>query len=310
MRKNYKLLRGLLEIGMFAAFAIIIWQGIELFDEWRLSWHREMVESLEDYYEFKPNGQFSIESRERFEAYTNEAMYAASAAIYTEYLAKWAEEENAEILRFEPYIVYEQDKIKVITYLNSIAYEMNWADFSMPLKEGRWFEGEQDEVICVAGFSYEVGDVIILEDKNGQAFEATVVGKMKYPYIFHNYMGMSGKLKSFTNGYSGFVNVFLLNPESVHNEKSDLINYYTTLIKLQNDIVPEDIVQHGDCVSVEEILIRQKPDYIIPLISMGVCLFMLIVFWIAEIIFKKQERIDNCKVVVLRKQKNSDIDFY
>lgn len=308
-KKNYKLLRGLMSLGMIAAIVVIIWQGIELFDEWRLSWRREMVESLEDYYEFEPNGQFSIEARSRFEAYTNEAIYAADAAIYTEYLARWADEENVEILRFEPYIVYEQDKVKVITYLNSIAYEMNWEDFSMPLKEGRWFEGEQDEVICVAGLSYDVGDVIVLEDKNGQAFEATVVGKMKYPYILHNYMGMSGELKSFTNGYIGFENVFLLNPESTHNEKSDLINYYTTHIKVKNDILDDEITQHGSCVSVEEILIRQTPNYILPLITMSVCLIMFIIFWIAEIIFKRQDKIDNYKVVVLKKPRNNDIDL-
>lgn len=308
-KREFKLLRGLLELGMLAAIVAFIWQGVELFGEWRLSWHQEMIANYEDYYEFKPNGLLSREARTRFEAYTNEAIYEADAYVYTEYLAKWANEMNVKILRFEPYILYEQENVKVVTYLNSDSYDMNWEDFTLPLIEGRWFEAEQNEVICISGFSYKVGDVIRLEDKNGQAFDATVVGKTKYPYIIWNYMGLDGKLESATYGYNGISNVFLLNPQSVHNEPSDLINYGTTLIKTENDLLADEITTHGSCTKIANELIRQTPNYTIPLITMGVCLILFIIFWIAEVIFKRQDKINNYKVVVLREQRNNDIDF-
>lgn len=310
MRKNYKLLRGLMGIGMIAAVAVIIWQGVELFGQWRTAVDKEILGNYAEYYEFAPNDLFAKEGKQRIEAYTAEKIYARDAKIYTEYLTKWEADPHIEILRLETYTFFAQDNLEVLSYLNPISYDVNWEDFILPVREGRWFEDDKDEVICVSGFSYKVGDVVLLEDSNGQTFEATVVGKTKYPYLLDNYLYMEGKAGNDIENYLRLSDVLLLNPESTHNIKTDLINDGATLLKIDNDIIPEDVALHGTCKSIEEQLIRMAPDYNIPLITMGVSFILFIIFWIAEIIFKRQDKIDNYKVVVLRKQRNNDIDLY
>lgn len=309
-RKNYKLLRGLMGLGMFAAVAVMIWQGVGLLGEWKIAIDKEIMENYAEYYEFAPNDLISKEAAKQVEAYTAEKIYAREAKAYTEYLVKWEADPHIDILRLESYTVSEKDNLELVSYLNPISYDMNWDDFVMPVKEGRWFEDDKDEVICVAGFSYKVGETILLEDSNGQNFEAVVVGKTKYPFLLDNYMYMEGKAGNDIENYFGFSNVLLLNPESPHNIKTDLINDGATLLKIDNDIVSEEIALHGTCTSIEDKLIQMAPDYNIPLITMGVCFIMFIIFWIAEVIFKRQDKIDNYKVVVLRKQRNNGIDLY
>lgn len=308
MKKNYKLMRGLMGLGMFAAIAIMVWQGIRLLGEWKIAIDNEIMENYADYYVFAPNDMFAKEASARIEAYTANKIYAREAKIYTEYLVKWKADPHMDILRLETYTVSQNDNLKVVSYINPISYDNNWDDFNMPVKEGRWFVNDRDEVLCVSGFSYQVGDVVLLEDINGQSFEATVVGKTKYPFLLDNYLYVEGEAGNDIENYFGISDVLLLNPESPRNIKTDLINDGATLIKIDNDIVSEEIRMHGTCTAVSDELIRKTPNYNIPLITMGVSLIMFIIFWIAEIIFKRQDKIDNCKVVVLRKQR--DINLY
>ncbi len=301
-KKKIKLLNGLLNIVILAAWVMFIWQGVELLGEWSLSWDKEMLGSLEEYYEFEPNDTISTEARKRFEAYTNDEIYEVKARVYTEYLTKWANETGIKILRLEPYTLYEHDTTEVLSYLNSASYDMEWEDFTLPLKEGRWFQDNKDEVICISGFTYNVGDVIILKDKNGQAFEAEVVGKTKYPYIVHNNMGLAGNLGAVTDDCISLSNVFLLNPESEHNEKTDLINYGTTLLKIESGILRDEITNLGTCTKISHELIYQTPDYLSHLITIGVFFVVYIICIILKRVLKKQLKMLNYSVVILKKQ--------
>lgn len=303
-KKKIKLLNGLLNIVLLAAWVMFIWQGIELLGEWSLSWHKEMLGSVKAYYEFEPSDTIATEARKRFEAYTNDEIYEVKARVYTEYLTKWANAMDIKILRLEPYTFYEHDTIEVLSYLNSASYDMEWEEFTQPLKEGRWFQDNNDEVVCISGFGYTVGDVIMLKDKKGQLFEAKVVGITKYPYIVHNNMSLAGKLGAVTDNCIGLTTVFLLNPESMHNEKSDLINYGTTLFKVESGILRDEITNLGTCTKIEHELIHQTPAYISHLVTIGVFFVIYIICLILKGVLKKQLKILNYSVVVLKKQRN------
>lgn len=307
MKKKHKLMRGLMGIGMIATMAVIIWQGIGLLGEWKIAIDKEIIGSYAEYYVFAPNDLFAKEAAGRIEAYTAEKIYARDAKVYTEYLVKWEKDPHIDVLRLETYTMSENDDLQVLSYINPISYDNNWDDFTLPVKEGRWFEKDRDEVVCVAGFSYGVGDVVLLEDVNGQSFEATVVGITKYPFLPDNYLYIEGKAGNEIENYFGITNVLLLNPKSPHNIKTDLINDGATLLKIDNDIIPEEVAKHGTCTSIADEMILMAPNYIIPLITMGVSLVMFIIFWVAGVIFKRQDKIDNYKVVVLRKQR--DMNF-
>lgn len=302
-----KLTRLLLVLGMIASFLVILWQGYELLCQWELKIHREIMSSFSEYYEFSPNDSFAKEAAKRMEAYTAEKIYERNALVYTEYLKKWDNDAHMDILRLEKYTLCQKDDLEVISYINPLSYEVRWEDFSLPIKEGRWFDGDKDEVICVAGWSYKIGDTILLEDTSGQAFEAVVVGETKYPLLPDNYQYIKGEAGTEIENHFGLKNLLLLNPQSSHNIKSDLINDGATLLKIDNDIVSLEISQHGECVSLKEEMIRNEPDFKKPLITMGLALVLFVIFWVSGVILQKQEKKNSYNVIVLRKQRMDDI---
>ena len=308
-KKKIKLLNGLMNLVILAALAIFVWQGIALLGEWSLSWDKEMLECLNEYYEFKPDSTIGEEARKKYEAYSNDAIYEAKARGYTERLTKWSNDMGIKILRLEPYTLYEQDNVEVLSYLNSASYDMEWEDFTQPMKEGRWFQGNKDEVVCISGFGYNVGDVLMIKDKTGLVFEATIVGKTKYPHIVHNNSSLAGKLGAVTDDCISLSNIFLLNPESEHNEKTDLINYGTSLIKIESGILRDEITNLGTCTKISHELIHQTPDYISHLITIGVFFVVCIICMIMKAFLKKQLRTADYSVVILRKQRSDDLEF-
>lgn len=283
--KESKVIRGLLRIGIIISTFFLTFESYELFNEIDETQNRKIVETFEDYFEFEPNSIFSTEAVEKYEVYTMTDMEKYDALVYTEYLTRWAGEPDVDILRLELYTFYRQQGMKVCTYVNPQSYDASWDDFVLPLKEGRWFEGDQDEVICINDSSYKIGDLVELEDEEGRTFQATVVGKASYPYLFDN-LGMAGSLAMAICKYDDTAAVFLLNPQSVHNRKSDLIDYGTTLIKTDNEVFISKIREYGTCTPIKRILINEKPDFVRPILIMIVSIIAFGLLLAGEFILK------------------------
>lgn len=280
-----KVIRRLIKTGIILAVFFLTLQLYVIFDLSDLYESRQIIENYTEFYEFEPNSSFSKEAGERFEVYTTEEIQKFNGVVYTEYLAKWSSEPDVEILRLQPYIYYRQKDFKVLTYMNFVSYENAWDDFTLPLKEGRWFEGSMDEVICINDSSYEIGDEIQIENEEGKTFLATVVGKADYPYLYNN-LSMSSNLTLALHKYDNTLDVFLLNPQSVHNRKSDLINFGTTFIKTENDAFISKIGEYGTCTPISMILINQKVDFLRPVLIMGISILALTLLLAAEFILK------------------------
>lgn len=284
-KKESNRIKGYLKAGIFIAMVFFIIEVFALLKEIELDKKRALVEEVGEYYEFNPSGFFSEKARERFEVYTTENIIKADAVVYAEYLTQWASNPGVDILRLELSTFYSQPEMQVFTYLNTRSYENAWSDFAFPLKEGRWFQSNQDEVICINDSTYEISDTVILKDKQGEFFEATVVGKADSPYLLHN-ICMDDGLEVAISKYDNGKPVLLLNPQSLHNEKTDLINYGTTFIKSDNEAFISKISEYGTCTSVKSILIDNAPDFSRPIVTMIVCLFIATILLLFNFILR------------------------
>lgn len=276
-KKNYKeiWLKIFLKAGMvfFLAFSILqIFKIVYGFEELR---GLKVLECFSEYYEFEPNNVFSTEAHNRFDSYTAEKILENEAKVYTEHLSAWAKVPGVELLRLELYEFYKQEKLKVFSYKTPGAYEMNWDDFSLPLSKGRMFEENADEVICVAGDKYKIGDVVEIKDNKGNLFKAEVVGICEEPYLPHNGLPIRSGIDNALRGPLGGGDIFLLNPKSVHNEKTDFISYSATLIRTADETFVSKIKEYGTCIPVEYNLIAAKPNFAMPAATMivGILLF-------------------------------------
>ena len=256
--KESKLIRGLIKIGIVLFVMLFILQIYALLNNNSMMHDNKMVEPLKDYYEFSPNSRISVEAGKRYEVYTLDEIHRYDAMVYTEYLTEWAKIQDVDLLRLELYTYYRQQGIQVLTYVNPLSYKMKWNDFMLPLSEGRWFEGDKNEVICVNS-SYKIGDTISIKNSDGVVFQANVVGRTDYSALIDN-ISMRGSLALSIHRYSGMDEVFLLNPQCKFNEKTDFINYGTTLIKTNNDAVIFKISEYGTCTPISQILSSNKPD--------------------------------------------------
>lgn len=265
--KKSRLIIGFIKIGISFSVFFLILQIYVLISEFELKHTGEVLETFNEYYEFEPNSFFSKEARERFESYTTENIEKNNAIIYTEYLSKWIDTKDIEILRLQPYVFSMETDMKVYTYISPGAFENSWDDFILPLKEGRWFEADKNEVICISGGSYEIGDEIQIRDKSDENFTVTVVGKVRYPYLYNN-ISMTDALNMAVYKFDDTEDILLLNPQSVYNRKSDLVNYRTTFIKTNNEAFISEISEYGSCIPVKEMIIKQKENILAPLVIM------------------------------------------
>ncbi len=268
--------RGLIA-GVILSLAFIIVQVFGIMSEYEKGKGIEVLSLFSDYYEFEPNSSFSSEALRRYGSAATSVMREKESVVYTKYLAKWSEEPDVDILRLELTGFYGEGDIRIYSYMNQAAYDMAWNDFKLPLSEGRWFEGAEDEVVCILGDDYEIGDVIKIDEKDGGFFFVTVVGKTCYPYLPRNTLPVKSGVHNSLYTPANDLEIFLLNPLSKHNEKSDMIAYNTTLIKTENEQFIRDNSQYGTFTSVERSLQKDKVSYVILVgeMVMGLIFFLL-----------------------------------
>ena len=277
----------LLVSGIILFLAFIIVQIFCMMSEYEKEKGIEIWSGLVDWYEFQPNSLFASEARNRYGAAATSVMLENEAKVYTEYLAKWANESDVDVLRLELKGFYGKDNIRVYSYLNQSSYEMAWDEFTLPLSEGRWFEDAEDEIICFKGDKYEIGDVIKIDEKDGSFFLATVVGKTRYPHLIRNTLPVKSGVHNSLYTQEDDLECFLLNPMSGHNEKSDLISYNTTLVRTDSEKFIKENGEYGVFTSVEQSLKNDKAVYVLPVIEM--CLAILFFVLFSGIIIYMQE---------------------
>ena len=277
----------LLVAGIILFLAFIIVQIFCMMSEHEKEKGIEIWNGLEGWYEFQPNSLFAAKARQRYGAAADSVMRQNEARVYTEYLTKWANEPDVDVLRLRLVGIWGKDKIRIYSYMNQKSYNMAWEAFSLPLSEGRWFEGTEDEVICVQGSDYEIGDVIKVDEKDGGFFWATVVGKTCYPYLPNNILPVKSGVHNSLFTPEDDLEILLLNPLSGHNEKSDLIAYDTTLVRTDNEAFIRDNSEYGVFTAVEQSLRNDKAGYVIPAIEM--CLAILLFVMLCGITIYMQE---------------------
>lgn len=292
----HKLIRIAIVLLCFA----VCYLGGSLFRKTDIVTYDEFLKSINEYCEFIPNGKISVEATDKYEAYTEEEINKSIAKVYTEHLKEWKEKDNVKVLRLEPFVFLLQSNLQVITYKNPVAYENSWEDFSYPLEEGRWFEGEEDEVICVNNSSYVIGDEIILKDANDQSFKVKVVGKMKNAYFYSNIFTLADGMSMPFRDCDDSTEVLLLNPQSKHNEKNDFINYGSTFIYAENEAVYKEIEEYGECHLLSKIMIKQSPTFFRNILELVISIVLLIVCIAIEIYTSKRKKQINCKIAVVR----------
>lgn len=277
----------LLVAGVILFLAFIIVQIFCMVSEYEKEKGLEIWSGLDDWYEFQPNSLFASEARSRYGAAADSVMRKNEAEVYTEYLAKWANEPDVDVLRLELKGFYGKDNLRVYSYLNQSSYEMAWDELTLPLSEGRWFEGTEDEIICFQGDKYEIGDVIKIDEKDGSFFLATVVGKTSYPYLINNTLPVKSGVHNSLFTPEDDLECFLLNPLSGHNKKTDLISYNTTLVKTDSEHFIKENSEYGVFTPVEQSLKNDKAGYVLPAIEMCLAISFFVLF--SGIIISMQE---------------------
>lgn len=233
----------LTRIGIIVCVYCLLWQIYGLRNEIELAHGQEIFAGFTDYYEYRPEGEWreydAEESAKRLE--------------------EWSETANTQMIQLDLVSFYEDDFIDVVTYANPTAYKANWEGLSLPLEAGRWFEGDADEVICIDNDAYELGDRITMLDSKGNEFRATVVGIAKYSYL-PNDNGTEYDLMHSVSRYKTTKNVLLLNPQSVHNEKVEMVSRGAVLIKTDSPILLSKMSEHGICVKMQDVFKENRPD--------------------------------------------------
>lgn len=280
--------RGLIAGIMFSLVFIIV-QIFCLVSEYEKGKGIEILSQFSEYYEFKPNSIISSEALKRYGSAATSVMQEKEKLVYTEYLANWDKEPDVDILRVQLYGYYGKDDIRVYSYVNQKSYEMAWDDFSLPLCEGRWFEGEKDEIICIQGNAYEVGDLIKMEDKDGDSFIATVVGKACYSYMPNNTLGIENGVHNALYKSAEDLEIFLLNPKSLRNEKVDSTKYNTTLIKTDDEMFIREKSYYGTFTPVDLSLKRDRVGYVLPAIEMAVGMVFFLLSFIITVRVKEDK---------------------
>lgn len=240
-----RIVNGLTRIGIVVCVVCFLLQIYALQSAFVLSEGRAVFENFADYYVYYPTVEYN-----RYNAKEN-----------TENLAQWAETANTEIVQLDLTTFGKQDLVKVVTYANTSAFEMSWDSFSVPLKEGRWFKGEANEVIAINHDSYELGDKIELVDLRGNKFKAAVVGVAEYDYLPNDY-GMNDDLMYSVSEFDGSQKAFLLNPRSTHNEKVNTVNQGAIMFKTDSPILLSKMSDYGTYTKMSEILRDNKPDFL------------------------------------------------
>lgn len=273
--KKSKVISFLLKAALIAALFLSTSQVFQLRYLTDVSSCEEIYTPFTDYYVFTPNTKFSNEAHDKYEVYTTTDIEKYDAIVYTDHLKTWQKDMGIEILRFDAHAIYQNKEYTVWSYLNAEAYSMNWEDFSLPLKEGTWFTGNENEVICVNGSQYDIGDTVQIEE-GGKENQATVVGKLKYPYIPVNTMPMTTDLELSLYKYDNTKAVFLLNPQSSFNGKSDLINYGGAIIKTGQSIELTAIREYGTCTKVSDVLTKSQNQHSSLFESLKIVFFILL----------------------------------
>ena len=232
----------LTRIGIIVCVYCLLWQIYGLGNEIELARGQEIFAVFADYYEYRPEGEWreydAEESAKRLE--------------------EWSETANTQMIQLDLVSFYENDLAKVVTYANPTAYEANWEDISLPLEAGRWFEGDADEVICMDNDAYKLGDRITMLDSKGNEFRATVVGIAKYSYL-PNDNGTEYDLMHSVSRNITAKNMLLLNPQSIHNEKVEMVNRGAVLVKTDSPILLSKMSEHGICVKMQDVLRENRP---------------------------------------------------
>ena len=280
--------RGLVA-GIILSLVFVIVQAFGIMSEYEKSKGIEILSQFSEYYEFKPNSLFAAEALRRYGSAATSVVLENESKVYTEYLTKWEKESDVDILRLQLYGYYGKDDIRIYSYVNQKPYEIAWDDFSLPLEEGRWFEGTEDEVICVQGDDYEIGDLIKIEDKYGNSFIVTVVGKTCYSYLPNNTLDVVNGVHNTLYKPSDDLEIFLFNPRSLRNEKTELTQYNTTMIKTNDEIFLRENSQYGTFTSVDLSLKRDRVNYVLPFAEMMVGLFFFLLLFVVMIRIKEDK---------------------
>ena len=239
------IVNGLTRVGIIVCVFCFLWQIYGLESEIELARGKAIFDNFSEWYVYYPK-----EDYRQYDAEEN-----------TERLAEWAKTENTQFVKHHLFSVYEDEFLKVVSYVNSSAFEMSWDEGFIPLKEGRWFEGDANEVICINNDVYELGDRIVVVDSKGIEFTAMVVGMAEYNCL-PNDNDMKYDLMHSVSMYNTEKNVCLLNPNSPYNEKMETVTLGTVLVKTDNPILLSKMNTYGTCVKMRDVLKENNPDFV------------------------------------------------
>lgn len=181
-------------------------------------------------------------------------------------------------------IIYGYDGYaKTVTYARPMDMNSSWEDLRIPLKEGRYFEGDEDAVIVLKG-DYHIGDIVTISNENGKMQSVSVVGVSILPMLPQNEFDLMYYGDTF---YGLTVNkdrdakaIFFLNPNSKLNNPKNEINYHV-LVKSDNPLAIKELKENGMLVPVERAVKKNRNRLIraaIYTIVSGLLLFMSIAF--------------------------------
>ena len=232
----------IVRLGISICIGCFLIQTYMLGEEITISKMNSFMEGYKDFYEFVPDDD----------------LWKDNSELYSILLEEWAMEENTRILPLGIETVCWDDSMRVVTYENPSFFDAKWDMLSLPLKDGRWFKGDANEVICINADFYEPGDKIEIADKNGHIFNARVVGVAEYPFL-PNSNGVKKGADDCTSDFSDMKNVFLLNPRSVFNERADILKNSVVFVKTDNAVLISKMNGYGTCEKVDGLLLENKP---------------------------------------------------
>ena len=218
---------------------------------------------LSSYYIFEPSNQLNQFFANKYPNIKMNGEFTSHMA-FSEFLGELQEKYNCDILSYSMLDVYKDDKMKVITYVRNNEYKSAYTIPERMIKEGRCYQGNENELILIQGDLYDVGDTIYLKNTDGKQVGFKVVGRTKDACFMNNAspaLGIETMIQNSRN--SNYNTVFLMNPLCDFNDVEHyFISSNSVLIQTDNAILIKELGEKGEISKIEYYLNKSKGDFI------------------------------------------------
>lgn len=243
---------------------------------------------LFDYYEFTIDNHTKEVLAEKYESNSPSDIQINFGKAFSELLGNYQERYNADFISYHLKIVYSDDDIMIITYSKQDGYKNSCNEIEIPIKEGRFFEEDEDAVLLLRDFSLGKDKSISFVDQTGKYHILNVVGVSETDILPSTKLSLQSGLENFFTfqGRKG-KKVYFLNPYSKLNLSDNRMDY-SVLVRDDDEVLKNKLREKGTICYFKDIVSNAYHEIFVCVAAETLIIIILIIFSLINIFNEKK----------------------